>query len=280
MKKKVNFLSEELRPKTNQSAGWTSILFAILITATISGSGVYFFQKNNIELAKSALKERDGMRQEILVLKKTISEGEQKTNSTTGPTLPIAATTTPTTTEVIIPTETGSVVYNYKYVGLDKTSKYWEPVFASTSGTQKIVLSRKATDALNKNKETVSNFFAPTEPSNTDVIYVSSFISTSTKQFINYIYSYDVKSGELKKVFQKQANLILKTLGITEKGIVFAAVKTNDSLGQCYSIWAGHDDSLYYYLDTSVSKPELKSFTLPKDRIDQGRQEEADCLSK
>ena len=290
MKQKVNFLNDDMRRRPSEGSNrWGTVLIALLITATLSGSGVYFFQRNNIEMAKAALKERDGMRQEILTLKKQLSDRDEPgtDNAVTGPipttTPSTTAATTSDSTEPITSddnSETGSVTYDFKYIGVDKTSKFWEPMFTAVSGTQKIILSRKATEALSKNKETVSNFFAPKDAINKDIIYISSFIPTSTKQFQNYVYSYNMKSGELKKVYSKLANLILKTLGIAEKGIVFAAVKTNGSLGQCYSIWAGHDDSLYYYLDTSGAKPDLKSFALPKDKIDQGRQEEADCLSK
>ncbi|MBU0546034.1 hypothetical protein KKA13_02150 [Patescibacteria group bacterium] len=285
MKQRMNFLSDEMRRPPDGSSRWVGVLIALLITAVLAGSGVYFFQKNNIEMAKAALKERDSMRQEILTLKQQLNGNTQSAEFNSDNTATSSATqssdgdgTASLTDDKN--TETGSVTYDFKYIGIDKTSKYWEPVFTAITGAQKIILSRKATETLSKNKETVSNFFAPKDLMNKDIIYVSSFIPTSTKQFMNYAYSYNVKSGELKKVYSKLANLILKTLGITEKGVVFAAVKTNGSLGQCYSIWAGHDDSLYYYLDTSGAKPELKSFALPKDKIDQGRQEEADCLSK
>jgi hypothetical protein len=126
--------------------------------------------------------------------------------------------------------------------------------------------------------ETLESFYAPESPDNEDVI----FISTSSEitgewpdvKSTNKIYSYNIQTGELSKLYEEQETRLIRTMGIEGDKLIVMLDGIDNSPGPCFSIWA--DWKNFGYLD--IEDPDtLMPYTVPDYMVQKGEAEQEEC---
>lgn len=136
-------------------------------------------------------------------------------------------------------------------------------------------------DIKTKTGENLESFYAPESSTDNDMIFVSTSGDTTGEwpdmKSINKIYSYNIKTGKLSKLYEEQENRILRTMGIEGSKLIVMYDGIDNSPGPCFSVWADWDD--FGYLD--VENPSaLNSYTVPDYQVQKGKQEQKECEAK
>lgn len=133
-------------------------------------------------------------------------------------------------------------------------------------------------DIKTKTDEIMESFHAPESPSDDNVIFVSTSGDVTGEwpdmKSTNKIYSYNIETGELSKLYEEVENRILRTLGIEGSKLIVMYDLIDNSPGPCFSIWADWDN--FGYLD--VENPNtLKPYTVPDYQVQKGKAEQKEC---
>lgn len=131
-------------------------------------------------------------------------------------------------------------------------------------------------------EETLQSFYVPSSPKTEDLVFVSTSSNiplqwsediTST----NKIYSLDMPTGELTKLYEEEENRLLRTMGIDGDKLIVMYDGLDNSPGPCFSVWADWEN--FGALD--VSKPsDLMAYTVPEDQVEKAKQEQAECMEE
>lgn len=132
-----------------------------------------------------------------------------------------------------------------------------------------------------KTGEVVGSFYTPKSPSNENVIFVSTNGDPTGEwpnmKNENKIYSYNIKTGELSKLYEEQENRLLRTMGIEGTKLIVMYDGIDNSPGPCFSVWADWKD--FGYLD--VSNPNtLRPYTVPDYQVQKGKEEQKECMKE
>lgn len=138
-----------------------------------------------------------------------------------------------------------------------------------------------ASDIKTKTGEVVGSFYAPESPADDDMIFVSTSGDTTPTtgkwqdiKSTNKIYSYNIKTGELSKLYEEHENRILRTMGIEGSKLIVMYDLIDNSPGPCFSVWADWND--FGYLD--VENPNtLRQYTVPGYQVQKGKDEQKEC---
>lgn len=133
-------------------------------------------------------------------------------------------------------------------------------------------------DIKTKAGEIVESFYAPESPTDDDIIFVSTSGDTTGEwpdmKSTNKIYSYNIKTGELSKLYEEQENRLLRTMGIEGTKLIVMYDGIDNSPGPCFSVWADWKD--FGYLD--VENPStLRPYTVPNYQVQKGKDEQKEC---
>jgi hypothetical protein len=134
-------------------------------------------------------------------------------------------------------------------------------------------------DVESKTGEVVKSFYMPKSPSDKDMIFVSTSGDTTgewpdTIKITNKIYSYNIQTSELSKLYEEHENRLLRTMGIEGTKLIVMYDGIDNSPGPCFSIWADWDD--FGYLDTE-NPNKLRSYTVPAYQVQKGKDEQEEC---
>ncbi len=129
-----------------------------------------------------------------------------------------------------------------------------------------------------KTGEVMESFYAPESPADDDIIFVSTSGDTTGEwpnmKSTNKIYSYNIKTGELSKLYEEHENRILRTMGIEDSKLIVMYDLIDNSPGPCFSVWADWND--FGYLD--VENPStLRPYTVPGYQVQKGKDEQKEC---
>jgi|GEM_PF-6044800 len=268
MTPKSNLLKPELRV-----AHISGKLFftAIIATAVISGGAVFLWQKNAVQRTTQDARSKENLSQEILLLR------EQLATINKGPGEEIPTTTE--NKEVTSTLATSTFKLGYKFYA--PTSTNGEPYFQSPENKDIIYFDKKIYAKMKKDGEKTTGIYCPQNPSDSDIIFLSvSRQTTNPTSTLNKIYSYNVTNKEIKSIFEKKNKETIKILGMVENKLIVTPIKNELQLGKCLSVWAGHEETPYYYLDINNANKGLTSYEMPLDKIEAGRLEEQNCLEK
>lgn len=135
-----------------------------------------------------------------------------------------------------------------------------------------------ASAVKSKTGEVVGSFYLPKSPSNEDVVFVSTSGSTTGEwpnlKSTNKTYSYNIKTGELSKLYEEHENRTLRTMGIEGSKLIVMYDLIDNSPGPCFSVWADWND--FGYLD--VANPNtLRPYTVPDYQVQKGKEEQKKC---
>jgi len=135
-----------------------------------------------------------------------------------------------------------------------------------------------ASEVKSKTNEVVESFYLPKSPSNKDVVFVSTSGDTTGEwpnmKSTNKIYSYNIKTGELSKLYEEQENRLLRTMGIEGSKLIVMYDGIDNSPGPCFSVWADWKD--FGYLDV-VNPSTLRPYTAPDYQVQKGKEEQKKC---
>jgi len=136
-------------------------------------------------------------------------------------------------------------------------------------------------DIKTKTGETVESFYAPESPTNDNVIFISTSRDETGEwpnvKSTNKIYSYNIKTGELSKLYEEQENRLLRTMGIEGTKLIVMYDGIDNSPGPCFSIWADWKD--FGYLE--IENPNiLRPYTVPDYQVQKGKDEQKECEAK
>ncbi|PIR78332.1 MAG: hypothetical protein COU28_02180 [Candidatus Magasanikbacteria bacterium CG10_big_fil_rev_8_21_14_0_10_36_16] len=125
--------------------------------------------------------------------------------------------------------------------------------------------------------ETIQSFGAPQDPNNNDIIYISTSGDIVGEwpdvKSTNKIYSYNIITGKLTKIYEEQESRTLHTVAIEGSKVIILYDPIDNSPGPCGSIWAGDN---FGYMD--INNPsQLQPFTVPDYLIQQGKDEQVKC---
>lgn len=133
-----------------------------------------------------------------------------------------------------------------------------------------------------KTGETLESFYGPESPSDKNVIFISTGGKTTGEwpklKSTNKIYSYNIKTGKLTKLYEELENRLLRTMGIEGTKLIVMLDEIDNSPGACFSIWANWDK--FGYLDTAAPSKELKPYKIPQYQIQNGKDEQKKCLKE
>ena len=126
--------------------------------------------------------------------------------------------------------------------------------------------------------QVVESFYAPESPTDDDVVFVSTSGDSDGEwpnlKGTNRIYSYNIKTGELSKLYEEHESRTLRTMGIEGTKLILMYDLIDNSPGPCFSIWSDWDD--FGYLD--VENPStLRKYTVPDYQIQKGKDEQKEC---
>ncbi|MFA4980685.1 MAG: hypothetical protein WC589_24460 [Sphingobacterium sp.] len=137
-------------------------------------------------------------------------------------------------------------------------------------------------DLKAKSGENVESFYTPKSPSNNNVVFVSTSGGTTGEwpnmKSTNKIYSYNIQTGELTKLYEELENRLLRTMGIEGTKLIVMYDGIDNSPGPCFSIWADWDK--FGYLDTTNSGSGLRSYTVPSYQVEKGKAEQKKCQAE
>lgn len=269
MPPKSNLLKPELRVAYISG----KLFFAtIIIVAIISGGSVYLSQKEIVRQAIQEKQEKQLLTDEVLRLREQIAANGQISKGNRPDSDADNQYGNSTSTRPV------DENFSFGYTFHAPTSTDAFPYFISVDDKESFVaFDKKIYASLKKNGEKISGVYCPENPYNLDIIFFSTFKKTPSPA--NTIYSYNITTKDIKSIFNNSGGII-KILGISGNKLIAASLKNETTLGKCMSIFAGHEETSYYYLDINNAKNGLKPYNLPQEQIERGRAEEQDCLGK
>jgi hypothetical protein len=149
-------------------------------------------------------------------------------------------------------------------------------------------LNLKMEKKINEPDETISNIDVPFDPKNPDILFLSTYKEdTGSVKFTSKIYSFNIKTNELKELYkmedkpkQPENGTILKILGREDSKIIVVADGVDNSSGPCFNFWASYSSSNsehFKYFDWNAQEKVLQNYTVPQEKIDSGKKQEAAC---
>jgi hypothetical protein len=175
-------------------------------------------------------------------------------------------------------------------------------VFVSGSGDQTVVpdsvwFQIDAGSAVAKTGnpagQDLTSFDMPVHPLNSDNIFLSTSeaLDETFTQSRNRIYSYNLKTSELKEVYSEVAEgnsqmgtgspnaRILRTIGIDGSKLIVLYDDPDNSPGPCTRIWYHYKD-LMGYLELADVQSGLRSYAVPTYKIEEDRLDADKCMNE
>ena len=133
-----------------------------------------------------------------------------------------------------------------------------------------IEISEEAIKIIKDNNEKIEHYQIPTHPINDEII----FLATSNmddhilnpEAIENKIYTYNIKTGDLKIVLRNKTNRILRILGIYGSKLILSNNIKGRYGGPCYSEWI---DGELVSLELANIKSGLETFKTPQFKIEE-----------
>lgn len=132
-------------------------------------------------------------------------------------------------------------------------------------------------DVMTQSGEIFESFNSPFSPTDKNLIYVSTSSGSSLTMSNNKIYTYDIKTGEINKIYEETENRILRTVGLDGTKLIVMYDIIDNSPGPCFSVWADWDK--FGYLD--IENPsQLRPYTIPEYQAEKGTKEQTECMKE
>ena len=139
-------------------------------------------------------------------------------------------------------------------------------------------INEEAIKEIKDNNEKIEHYEIPTHPINDQII----FLSTSNmddyilnpEEIENKIYTYNIKTGELKIVLKKTSERIIRILGIYGSKLILSNNKNESYSGPCYSQWLVGE---FIALELSNIQNGLQNYTVPESKIKFEEEEKLKC---
>ncbi len=237
--------------------------------------------------------------------------------------LPLTPSTTPTPTPISTQTPTptpaeqssnllttplagGTLIINgYKYEFAYKQGPVGNVlndhlVFVSASGDKTVVPDNVwfqiyAGSAFEKtgkrDGQNLTSFDMPVHPVDNDVIFLSTSESLNEgySRIKNRIYSYNLKTSELKEIYSEVAEnnspmgshsaRIFRTVGIDGSKVIVLYDDPDNSPGPCTRIWYHYKDRMGY-LELADVQGGLKTYSVPVYKVEEDRVDADQCLNE
>ncbi|MBU1922197.1 hypothetical protein KKD84_03150, partial [Patescibacteria group bacterium] len=239
-----------------------SILLVVIITAVVTaiivGTGIYSWQKitvKDLALSQPEIIDTGETTQGIPV---------QETEETAEPeTVPIKLVDSPISGAII------EESYHYRHGEPDG--------FRSIITGGLTWMNRQAIAELYGNKEVIESFYSPEHPTDKNILFISTSDALSAhfadlQKNINRIYTYNIESGELTKIYEEQNPLLLRTMGIEGSKLILMYDGADNSPGPCYSTWYNNKEN-FVYLELADIENGLVSYVVPQYKLDEGEEE-------
>ncbi|MBU1132207.1 hypothetical protein KKC32_03100 [Patescibacteria group bacterium] len=151
--------------------------------------------------------------------------------------------------------------------------------FTSIDRGNQLFLKKKASAEIYANEEQIESFFAPENPANKDVVFISTSIAPTQYsegvKILNKIYSYNIKTGELTQIYEENEPRLLRTMGMDGSKLILMYDAIENSPGPCFSIWA--DWKNFGYLEIANISAGLNPYTVPDYQIATAKAEQKQC---
>lgn len=137
--------------------------------------------------------------------------------------------------------------------------------------------------------ESLESFDMPVNPWDKNIIYLSTSepLDQSYSRITNRIYSYDLKTAELKQIYSETVEnnsplnthmaRIVRTVGIDGSKVIVLYDTPGNSPGPCTDIWSDYKDQMGY-LELADISAGLKSYAVPPYKVAEGQREVQKCL--
>ncbi len=156
---------------------------------------------------------------------------------------------------------------------------------------EKIVIPDAVRKTLGQDVTNVTSFVMPTDEKDSQIIYMSSAknIDEAQSRILNKVYSYNLKSSELKEVYShideknspmsNQLGRVMRLVGRDGSKIILMADSPDNSPGPCTRIWSDYKDNMFY-VDVSEVQMSLKSYIVPQSKVDKEKADADACASE
>lgn len=152
------------------------------------------------------------------------------------------------------------------------------PGFTSLKEGNFISIDKKALAKLYVNDEQIESFYIPENPADTTTVFISTSGETEGEwpslKSVNKIYSYNIKTSEMVKLYEELENRLLRTMGISGSKLILMYDMIDNSPGPCSSVWVGWD---FGYLELADTNSGLQKYTMPEYQIEKGKAEQLKC---
>ncbi len=258
------------------SAG--TLFIAMAAAALLSGGGVYVWQKQQIQEAALANKEKQELQAQVLELRQRLTSAAPDRAE------PPASPTDADKGEADAPAPSApatEIRLGYKLIaGNAGNAPTLAPAGAEANASGTLAFQAKTFARLQKQGENITSIYAPVDPRDQAALFISTRRTSASSRPLASIYKYNMANGEMKKIYSGPAENILRAIGLTDSKLVLLSEPATYKRGPCFSVWAGHDETPYLYIDISQPEKEPRIFAMPREKIDEGRAEEQECLKK
>ncbi|PJA89559.1 MAG: hypothetical protein CO137_03650 [Candidatus Magasanikbacteria bacterium CG_4_9_14_3_um_filter_32_9] len=245
------------------------ILLTFFLTSFIVGGGVYWWQgSKNVPIQENSKVVETQTITEV-VETQTIPDLEKQTVKEQGLT--------------VVPTKLVDAVISGTPIKQDYNFRNGESEkFTSINLGSVIFMQKKAMATIYKNEESITSVYTPENPTNSDIVFISTSGATVGEwpeiKSTNKIYSYNLKTGELVKLYEELENRILRTMGMDGSKLVLMYDKIDNSPGPCFSIWK--DWESFGYLELADIAGGLKTYTVPAYQVEIDKIEQDKCIAE
>ena len=185
----------------------------------------------------------------------------------------------PETTTPVIPAEKIKSEYS---LGEDYF-KTKQVSFVDESG-KATVMDKAAAKQLADKKQDMTSLAVPVNPADADIVYFSASTAYSQDaKYTNSIYSYNLKTGELKELIKREFtvgvdNDLWRTVGREGTKILVMSDLIDNSPGPCGSIWI--DGYKFSYLGMVKPADGMKVYAVPQYKADEAQKEQQKCVKE
>lgn len=257
-------MEQEQSPEVGQNK-WNSvwpILLTVVITAGIVGGGVYWWQSSKIVPENEITEVVESQSAQIDTKQVATQEKDE------------VVTAPAKLVNTAINGNTVEQSYNFRHGEREG--------FTSLSRGNIIYMAKKAMAKLYENEESITSFYTPEHPTNSDIIFISSSGDTSGEwpdfKSTNKIYSYNIKTGEIVQLYEEHEDRLLRTMGMDGSKLVLMYDIIDNSPGPCFSIWA--DWESFGYLELADINSGLRPYTVPNYQVEISKAEQEKCIEE
>lgn len=135
---------------------------------------------------------------------------------------------------------------------------------------------------LRANNQVLASFNLPVDPSNSNVVYLSTaqVLEEGGVRVLDRVYRYNVQNHELTEIFKFETEgMVLRMIGRVDTNLIMLEQGFDDSPGPCTSIWSSYSDSMRSLAMHNPAEG-LQKFTVPAEKVQAGKQEEEQCAKE